>query len=399
MKVAVAGLGGFAASHHSALKQLEAEGHLKVVGACDPMAASMPEAVDRLKQRGMPIFESLEQMLQATQPDLVTLPTPIPLHAPMHEAVVKSGAACYLEKPPTLWWPELQKMIEVDRQAKHPTRVGFNFVDDPMRWDLKRRILNNEFGRLNQVALRMIWPRDSVYYHRSNWPGRLQTGDHWTLDSPIGNAMAHYTQNVLFWCGSQLDQVGSIASLKAELWRVHPIQTFDTAFVSVYTDTNIQLRIAATHSQQNETTEKETLHLEKADIVFDSWRAATIHHRDGRQETVESESKDTDSMLVYNLRRYVQAIQGSTQPTVTTLKDSRSFVALCDLVLVSAEQIHNFPKEKTRSEANRNYVEGLEAQLDSFLKHETWFAGEPNSVTLEDLDRLEPAALKMVSVS
>ena len=399
MRVAVAGLGGFAASHHAALAKLEAEGHVRVVGACDPAFASMPEACGKLKERGVPVFDSLEAMIRAARPEIVTLPTPIPLHAPMHRAVVRSGAACYLEKPPTLWWPELQEMIAEDSKASHATQVGFNFIADPMRTALKHRILDGEFGPLQAVTLRMVWPRDAAYYGRNDWAGRLKVRDRWVLDSPIGNAMAHYIQNALYWCGPTVDQVGSLLSVRAILGRVHPIDSYDTAFVSAEMENGATIRIAATHAQQTGFVETETLHLRDASIEFDSWRTGLVRRGDGRQEVLTSGIPDQGAILYHNLQRYARYVRGLEDRTATSLKDSRSFVALCGLALVSAGTISEFPESRVRLEEGRRWVEGLDEELFLFAGKGIWPGLEPRSCGLEELSDLEGSVLRIENMS
>ena len=384
----MAGLGGFAGAHHRALARLEAAGLVHVVGGCDPMFASMQAAVAPLAARQIPVFPTLEEMLLAVHPDIVTLPVPVPLHAPMHRAVVSSGAACYLEKPPTLWWPELGEMIEVDQRSATPTRVGFNFVADPMRHSLKERLLAGEFGELKSITLNIVWPRDAAYYGRNHWAGRLRTQDHWTLDSPIGNAMAHYIQNVLYWGGQKLESVGTLNSVQASLWRIHPIQSYDTAFVRAELESGIEIRIAATHSQQAANHEIETLHLERATIVFSSWRTATITQWEGTVEQVTSQIPDQEAMLAFNLRQFAESCSGTVHRVAPTLQESRSFVALCALAFVSSAQISGFPVDRARVREGHRWVEGLDEQLRAFIEAGVWPGETPRSCKMGDLSKL-----------
>jgi predicted dehydrogenase len=205
--VAVTGLGGYARHHHLKLQRLEAEGLCRVVATCDPSLGQMlpPSADLRLAARGVKTFSSFEAMLEgsATGLDAITLPTPIHTHAPMHRACVERGVPVYLEKPPTLWWEELETMIATDARAVRATEVGFNFITEPARAALKARLLAGEFGALRAAAFLGLWPRPAAYFKRNDWAGKIFRAGAPVplLDSCVGNAMGHYVQNLLYWAG------------------------------------------------------------------------------------------------------------------------------------------------------------------------------------------------------
>src|SRR5947209_8700164 len=115
LNVAIIGMGGFAGEHHRVFQALEREDECRLVCICDPRPDDFSEQQARLKfaARGVAVYRDYQRMLDAhsTELDMVTVPTPVPLHAPMHRAVVERGLACYLEKPPTLYYAELDEMI------------------------------------------------------------------------------------------------------------------------------------------------------------------------------------------------------------------------------------------------------------------------------------------------
>lgn len=341
-RIAIAGLGGFARNHHEAVLALEATGKAKLVATCDPDEATRESVASDLRfgQRGVRVYVTLDALLgaEAGNLDLVCLPTPIPLHAPMHRACVDAGVAVYLEKPPTLWLPELDEMIATDLRASKATRVGFNFVGDPFRRKLKRRTLSGEFGALHEVVFWGHWPRGRVYYDRAPWAGRIRLADRWVLDNPIGNAMAHYIQNLLFWAGRSEQTVGDVGAVRAVLQRGHAIQSFDTVFLEAEVGDGVALRVAASHFVQGHHSERETVRLEHACIHLD-WRSAEIRWKDGRIEKLESEFRSQNQLLAWNLERYWAYLQGLEERPVTTLTDSRPFVSLIDLAFLSAQRI------------------------------------------------------------
>lgn len=362
--VAVAGMGGFAAEHHQALVQMEAEGLCRVVATCDPDPAH--PALPALAARGVAIYADLASLLDAHAGDLdmLTLPTPLPLHAEHHSQAVEAGVPSYLEKPPSLSWDEFQSMLEVEKGAKKATHVGFNFVGDPMRRELKQRVLNGEFGRLREVRFEATWPRDAAYYARNDWAGRLRVGNREVNDSVIGNAMAHYVQNLLFWCGPDVDGVGAVREVRAWLARTRPIESFDTALVEAVVGDGVLLRIAATHAENYPYFDRETLILEHAEITFDRWNRSVISRtpnpnpnpspnsysstpllpysstaNPNPNPNFNSNIPDQAAMLRHNLAEYLAYVSGDRPRPITRLADAEPFVSLHTLAMDSCPTI------------------------------------------------------------
>ncbi|MGV3613897.1 MAG: Gfo/Idh/MocA family protein [Fimbriimonas sp.] len=365
--VAIAGLGGFAAQHHAALAFLEREGECHVVATCDPRPETAPA---ELLARRVKVHADLDTLLANHDVDLVTLPTPIPLHAAQHAAVVKKGAGCYLEKPPTLWWPEYEAMLANERTARVKTQVGFNFVGDPFRVALQKRIREGEFGKLKAATFLAVWPRDLAYYTRNDWAGRLKVGDQWVLDSPIGNAVAHYVQNLLSFA-----EATEVHEIKARLHRAHPIESFDTAFIEANAG-DVELRIAVTHCGVEPAFNHETLYFEGATIHFDDWRTARVEYPEGRIERLESPYGDQFQLLCGNLRHTLRYLRGEEPAPITPLEACAPFVAL-NTKVHEFEIRDFFPARVGRLASGQIEVKGLLAELAEFaedpeIRREEW---------------------------
>jgi predicted dehydrogenase len=279
--------------------------------------------------------------------------------------VLEAGAACYLEKPPTLDPDEFETMAARDAQAPFQTQVGFNFVGDPFRRALSERIGKGEFGPLRRATLAAVWPRDRAYYGRNDWAGRLRVGEQWVQDSPLGNAISHYVQNLLVWASAT-----EVHDVEAALFRGHPIESFDTAFVRARAG-ETELRIALTHLGLDETFERETLHFERATVRFANWRTATIEHADGRREAIESPYGDQMQVLIENLRHTFRYLRGEESAPITPLATCRPFVALNALAYRNAGGIRDL--EATREDAaGRREVAGLSDAVVRFAEEGVW---------------------------
>jgi predicted dehydrogenase len=317
--------------HHRACQQLEAEGLLQVVATCDPdpSAFGTLDAELRFADRKTRFFPDLDRLLDACAGELdwVILPTPVPLHAPMHRACRERGLAVYLEKPPTLDLREMEDMIRVDAMDARATNVGFNYILQPEPRALKRRILDGEFGALREVRLMAAWGRAESYFTRNNWAGRRCTPDgRDLLDSCFSNAMAHLVMDVLCWAGtSGLDDFAEAEVVEAKLFRAHDIETMDTVFASCAVPGGPSLRFALTHACAPMHLQREEVHCERAVIHFDFSGRASIHRPDTPPEII---SLAQFRPCIENLRAYAAYLEGRLPRPVVRLEDSLPFVRL-----------------------------------------------------------------------
>ena len=78
VRLAIAGLGGFARAHHEACLRLEAEHQAVLVATCDPRAHAADQAL-HLGERRVAVFDDFGRMLDRCRGhlDLIALPTPM----------------------------------------------------------------------------------------------------------------------------------------------------------------------------------------------------------------------------------------------------------------------------------------------------------------------------------
>ncbi len=380
IRIGIIGMGGFAGSHHNAVARLEEDGHAKLVCTCDPRAGMFAKEQEswRLAQRGVGVFPDYRTMLDACHRglDLVVVPTPINLHAEMHAAATALGLPVYVEKPPTLDHAELEQMIVADARARKSSLVGFNFIIEPPRLALKRRLLAGEFGAVRGATLSALWPRPASYFSRNNWAGRLMMDDRVVLDSCLGNAMAHFVHNLLFWAGGlDLFSWAQPAAVRAELYRAHAIEGADTFFVETDTTSGVTMRFALSHACAGAGTHLEMILCDKAVIRYAVGRQIEVRWNDGRVERIVADPFDP---LVANHLDYYAYLRGENPRPATTLADSRSFVALNDLAHISSGHIAPIPAELVtalRDEKEQKdyvHVASMLAAHENFLVRGVW---------------------------
>jgi len=337
----------------------------------------------------------------------VVTPTPISLHAEMHEAITAFGIPAYVEKPPTLDYAELEKMIVADARARKSSLVGFNFIVEKSRLALKERLLSGEFGAIRGGTLSALWPRPSGYFARNGWSGRLIIDGHIVLDSCFGNAMAHFVHNMLFWTGTPgLYSWAEIAAVRAELYRAHAIEGADTFFVEADLASGCTLRFALSHACAGASTSSETVICEKAILRYSVGGQIEVSWKDGRAERISSGPFDG---LEENHLEYCRYMRGEIPRPATTLEDSRPLVVLNDLAHVSSGSIQPIPADvvsKERDEKEqKDYlsVAGMGKIVDNFLGRGIWpgYAGWRRDtgevVTPADLPRFHDVVRAMAA--
>lgn len=405
-------MGGFAGSHHHAIARLEDRGHARLICTCDPNldAFRHEQATWRLAERGVRVHRDYRAMLDECHKelDMVVVPTPIQLHAEMHVAATSFGIPVYLEKPPTLDYAELERMITADARARKSSVVGFNFIIEPTRLQIKERLLANEFGAIRGATLSALWPRPASYFARNNWAGRLLAPDgRVVLDSCFGNAMAHFVHNLLFWTGGpELFTWARLAAVRAELYRAHRIEGADTFFVEADTAAGITLRFAVSHACTGTSTQAETILCDKAVLRYAVGQQLEIRWTDGRIEKVNLDPFDA---LIENHLDYFRYLRGESPRPATTLADSRPFVALNGLAHVSSGHITPIPSpligvvRDEKEQTDYLQVTGMAGAHEQFLTRGLWpgangWNREPAEVvTLSDLTHFHDVVRKMAS--
>ncbi len=352
-KIAICGIGGFASSHHREFTVLEKSGRVRVVTTCDPALDRIPETclAHDFAGRGVATFVSFEEMMDSQGPgvDVGVVATPIHCHASMHEALVRRGIACYLEKPPTLDPSELDCMLQVEKLARTPTHVGFFFIHLADRLALKKRIVAGEFGRPLEFSFVGLVSRTPAYFHRSNWAGRLSLGDSLVLDSCLGNAMAHYLNSMLFWAGSEgISTRARPLEMESELYRANPIEGCDTIFANCRLNNGTTLRLAASHAIDKPERTLERMVFEHATITIENGTKTTITWRDNRSEEIQLQFPS----LATSLFSYLEFLEGFADHPPQTLEESRGFVEANALFYTAAKAIHTIDEAHIRQESS-----------------------------------------------
>ncbi|MGH9524386.1 MAG: Gfo/Idh/MocA family protein, partial [Terriglobales bacterium] len=106
LRVGIVGFGAVAHFHAEAYRSIPT---IEVVGVADPDPKRLREASDRF---GLPHFQSFDELLAESAPDLVCVLTPPALHEELALQCARAGVHVLCEKPLALSVEACERMIE-----------------------------------------------------------------------------------------------------------------------------------------------------------------------------------------------------------------------------------------------------------------------------------------------
>lgn len=345
VRLGLTGIHGFA--HHLSDRLFAAwdkGSSLQLTAVTAPEVASYPEHVTALQARGVQIIDSYEAMLARSDLDAVWLPLPIDLHVPFAERALHAGKAVMVEKPVAATVQDCDRLIAVKHATGLPVAVGFTTIYDPATLALKRRLLAGELGAIHRLTVLGCWPRDSIYYNRADWVGRIRRNGHWVLDSPANNALSHYVNLAFFLLGENEQDSAEPTRVQAELYRANPIENYDTCSLRYETG-----RADATHVHfmfTHACAEREptviTIEGERGQAVWTTGVGASIEIA-GQKATTIPASDDK----FYIMKQFAHLVRGVPDPdmAISTLETAR----IQTLAVNGASQaaaVHDIPADR-----------------------------------------------------
>ncbi|HSI82876.1 MAG: Gfo/Idh/MocA family protein [Candidatus Methylacidiphilales bacterium] len=248
-RMALVGVSGYGRVYLRWLEAARQRGEIEFVAATVVNPEEERETCQRLAGMGVRIYTSWETMLEDLKGrlDLCMIPAPIHLHASIAVSALEGGANVLVEKPLAGSLAQAALIQDAERRTGRWIAVGFQDVYAPSTQAISRKLLEGRIGTIQKVRWLGLWPRTEDYYRRNNWAGRLSVDGLPVRDSPLNNAMAHFLNLSLLWAGSAPGCCAWPSRVTGELFRHHPIESFDTAFVQIRTDTAVDIRAAATH--------------------------------------------------------------------------------------------------------------------------------------------------------
>ena len=164
--VGVIGLGMASTPHMLALRDLEAQGRLQVIGGHAPSA----ERRDAFARRwSVPVFAEQAELLAAPGLDLVLVLTPPWTHLPVAGAALEAGKHLIVEKPLEASVARAEAMVEAAERAGRLMAVCLQHRFRPAAQHLKSAIDSGALGTPLSASASIRWWRDEAYFAQ---PGR-----------------------------------------------------------------------------------------------------------------------------------------------------------------------------------------------------------------------------------
>ncbi len=229
MKFLLVGCGGYAALYvREVFSPLNVDGH-EMEGIVDPYA-DKSSAIDLIREKGIPVYDTLEDFYAEHSAQVAVICTPIGLHLQNALTCFAHGSHVLMEKPLSATSELCHRIVDAAKAANLKLGVGYQLCYDPIMLALKQRIEAGEFGKALSMKAIVLWQRTFAYYARSGgWAGHICLPDGTPVyDSILTNATCHYLMNML-WLTTPGFETQPALSIEAQLGRVYPIETFDTA--------------------------------------------------------------------------------------------------------------------------------------------------------------------------
>ncbi|MCH6258714.1 Gfo/Idh/MocA family oxidoreductase [Puniceicoccaceae bacterium K14] len=249
-RVALVGVTGYGASYLESLTRLVDSGRVEWAAVTIVNPESAADAVAFFEKRSVPIYDDYLDMIEkeSGKIDWICIPTAIGWHTRMVIESLRRGLQVTVEKPlaPTL--QDVAAIQKVEKEVGIEVSVGFQYAYQPETWEIKERILGGEIGDIQLIDCLALWPRTRSYYARNRWAGKLHDGNSWVLDSPLHNGLCHLINLILFWSGDKLDEEADLSSVKTEMYRSKPIESYDTVRSVVTMGSGIKANVVLSHS-------------------------------------------------------------------------------------------------------------------------------------------------------
>jgi len=152
LRAAVIGVGSMGQHHARVYHELE-DVELVAIADCDETAACQVARV-----RNVPAYTSGVEMLEAEEPDLVSVATPTSLHCETALAALERGAHVLVEKPISSTLAEAEEMIRQARERGLLLAIGHIERFNPAVVELRRRMEAGELGSIYQFHARRLSP-------------------------------------------------------------------------------------------------------------------------------------------------------------------------------------------------------------------------------------------------
>lgn len=383
VKIAVIGCGGYSFQLIKRIMSVPDSGFVVAVTSRD---TSSPGA-QFCRDRGIEVFQTIDELLDYGKFEVVLNPTPIHLHVSTTKQCLAAGFPVWLEKPPVATVQELDELQSIAELAGLDIPVCFNSLFSHLIQNLKKELVEGRFGRVRQIKGIGAWIRTTGYFSRNSWAGCLKKGDDWILDGDVNNPFAHVLCNNLFFAGTEQHALAKPVTVQAELYRCNKIESEDTSCLRIMTDNGVEILDYLTLSTEQEIPPLTIIETEKARITVKDFQDLKIEFYDGTTEEHESYQENRIEMIHHLCRVF-----RTGEPYISTLAMMRPFSVAVNGAFDSARTISTIPGDFIKlSEVNgvKHFsIQGIEKVMQDAFEANALYSeiGVPWAVKSEKFD-------------
>jgi len=394
VRFGLVGVGGYGRAYDSAINVMEQEGLGKLTSVVIRSPAKYAQRVAELQAAGVPIRQSLGEMLEkdGANIDLVAIPTGINNHHILLEETANAGFNMVLEKPPTSTIQYMDAMLAALKRNNVWCQIGFQSQSKTTTRGLKRLICDGKLGEIREVVVRGVWVRLDTYYERNPWAGRFKEDDVYVLDGTVNNPLAHYLMNGLYFASRQWGKIANPVRVRGELYKGHRIESEDTSAVEVLLDTGARVYFLATlcgEHPADHTVYTEVVG-EKGTASWKSVGEAQVRYNDGSTETV-ADPGDTGRDELF--RNAIRRFRGLDRELNCPLEMTRPFILAMNGAFLSSGTTRRVPQQSLKlytDEKGERHTEiiGINAVIEKAFQQRKLYSdlGLPWAVRTKPVD-------------
>ena len=388
LRIAMIGTGGYAFELIKRIWMLPDK--IELVAVTSNPARKRPGAAI-CREKGIEVFGTVDELLEKMQGrcEVIFVPTPIHTHCPLTKKCLDAGFDVFMEKPPTATIQDHDDLIAY--ADKHGTKVAvcFQYLYTGIMQEMKENISSGKYGKVKRIRSIGAWERLDSYFSRSNWAGKLRINCDWVLDGTINNPLAHVLSNNLYLASMDRWRMAEPATVRAELYHVHDIESEDTSSLRVITTDGVEVVYQATLCADKVLEPITVVECENATIEYDEFIRATITYTDGKKEEIF----DDTEQRVYMMERLVDSYENK-KPYHGSLEICRPFTLTVNGAFESSKGTYgvdaNYIRRFEHEDSIKKIVKGLDELMQAAYQQGKLFselgAGAPWAVKTEPFD-------------
>ena len=213
LRVAVAGAGLIGRTH---ISMARASTTIELAAVVDPS----PVADAVASAASVPLFRTLDDLLNHDRPDGIVLATPNQLHVPQALQCIEAGIPCLLEKPIAPTVAEAEALVAAVDASGARLLIGHHRAHSPIMAKARAVVQSGQLGRIAGVMGSATFLKPDHYFDDGPW--RREPGG-----GPILINMIHEVHNLRMLCGD----IVAVQAIKSHAIRGFAVE--DTVAISL----------------------------------------------------------------------------------------------------------------------------------------------------------------------